>query len=173
MSYVVVTGLPGSGKSTLARTLSQALGMPLISRDAIKEQLAGPGAREVTPEESGRLGEVAFERVFELAAEADAAVIEASWHPDRGRGRIADLPGPVIEVHCACPADIARRRYIERAKSRHHAHLDSNRLDDAELWSPTHARALGLSDPVIEVDSTAPIDVEGTADEIRQHPGWM
>ena len=37
--YVVVSGPPGSGKSTLARGLAPELGLPLLSKDRIKEAL--------------------------------------------------------------------------------------------------------------------------------------
>lgn len=40
MTVVLVNGLSGSGKSTLARALSRALGLPLFSKDVIKETLA-------------------------------------------------------------------------------------------------------------------------------------
>jgi predicted kinase len=36
---VVVTGLAGSGKTTVAKALADALDVPLISKDAIKEAL--------------------------------------------------------------------------------------------------------------------------------------
>ena len=37
--FVLVSGLPGSGKSTVAAPLAQALGLPLLARDDIKESL--------------------------------------------------------------------------------------------------------------------------------------
>ena len=36
---VLVSGAPGSGKTTLGQPLAAALGMPFISKDAIKERL--------------------------------------------------------------------------------------------------------------------------------------
>ena len=36
---VVVTGLPASGKTTLSRRLSEALRLPLLSKDLVKESL--------------------------------------------------------------------------------------------------------------------------------------
>ncbi|MDQ1534024.1 MAG: hypothetical protein QOF28_1785, partial [Actinomycetota bacterium] len=39
MPFVVITGLPAAGKTTLAVPLAEALGVPLISKDAIKEAL--------------------------------------------------------------------------------------------------------------------------------------
>jgi cytidylate kinase len=35
MSFVVVSGLAASGKTSVAQPLAQALGVPLISKDAI------------------------------------------------------------------------------------------------------------------------------------------
>ena len=36
---VIVNGPPGSGKSTLARSLSLTMGLPLFSKDDVKETL--------------------------------------------------------------------------------------------------------------------------------------
>jgi predicted kinase len=46
--FVLVTGLPGSGKTSLATPLAAALGLPMLSKDTIKEALwdaLGPGDR--------------------------------------------------------------------------------------------------------------------------------
>ena len=171
LAYAVVTGLPGSGKSTLAGPLSAALALPLISKDTVKEALASaePGS-PLSPERSRRLGAAAFEVVFALAAVSNGAVLEASWEPVSAQERLDALPGILIEVHCACPPDLAKRRYRLRAGDRHPVHLDADRFDDAALWSG--GDAIGLSDPVIEVDCTVPVDIEPVATAVRSHPGW-
>lgn len=49
---VLVLGVAGSGQSTLAKRLAPALSLPLISKEAIKEALAGqsrPRGRRVVP----------------------------------------------------------------------------------------------------------------------------
>ncbi|MFI7705853.1 AAA family ATPase [Nonomuraea sp. NPDC049480] len=40
MLVVLVNGLPGSGKTTLAKALADTLGLPLFSKDRVKETLA-------------------------------------------------------------------------------------------------------------------------------------
>ena len=37
MYCILVTGIPASGKSTMARFLAEAFGLPVISKDRIKE----------------------------------------------------------------------------------------------------------------------------------------
>lgn len=171
--YVVVSGLPGSGKSTLARPLAKSLGLPLISKDTVKEALASAeGSDTVSSGRSRHLGAAAFEVVFALAAESNGAVLEASWHPDPARERLNGLPGVLLEVHCACPPDLARTRYVSRAGDRHSVHLDSTRFEDPELWSPHRTGALALSSPVIEVDCTTPVDVAQVVHSIKDHPAW-
>ncbi|MBF8186037.1 AAA family ATPase [Nonomuraea sp. K274] len=53
MLVVLVNGLPGAGKTTVARGLGRALGLPVFSKDDLKETLAdmlerpgGVGERE-------------------------------------------------------------------------------------------------------------------------------
>jgi adenylate kinase family enzyme len=36
---IIITGLPGTGKTTLARDLAKRYGLPLLSKDTIKERL--------------------------------------------------------------------------------------------------------------------------------------
>ena len=54
--YVLVTGPPAVGKSTVAEPLAIELGLALIARDAIKEELMEVLGRPRTVEESQTLG---------------------------------------------------------------------------------------------------------------------
>ena len=50
--FVLVAGWPGSGKSTLAAALAAELGLPLLSKDEIKEALMdGLGPPETVAQE--------------------------------------------------------------------------------------------------------------------------
>jgi len=39
MKIIILTGMPASGKSTIAKKLSDAFGMPILEKDALKEEL--------------------------------------------------------------------------------------------------------------------------------------
>ena len=105
MMYVVVSGLPGSGKTTIAAPLAEALTLPLLARDTIKESLwdaLGPGDLAW----SRRLGGASAEAFWRLAAEMRAAVLDNFFHRAFAH-RLEALPSSIVEVHCSCPPDLA------------------------------------------------------------------
>lgn len=87
------------------------MGLSLLAKDTVKEALAvlsDPAA--ITVEKSHELGGASFEVIFALAAQSGGAVLEASWNPVLDGKRLANLPGPLIEVHCSCAPEIAGQR---------------------------------------------------------------
>ncbi len=162
--YVVVTGLPGSGKTTLAAPLAARLGVALLAKDTIKETLwdtLGAGDRDW----SQRLGGASMDLLWELAAAAPGAVIDAFIHRDHQAGLAALAErAPVAEVHCACPPDVARDRYARRR--RHPCHFDTDQLADRwDTWVAIDAEPLGVG-PLLRVDTTAAVDLAAVA-------GWV
>ena len=95
-------------------------------------------------------------------------------HGDRGQllpaqrvraGKLRDLRGSVVEVHCACPAEVAVARY--NARSRHEVHVVKEvTLTEMEKYD----RPVGVG-PLITVDTTAPVDVATVAAEVRRLHG--
>ncbi|MFB7945996.1 AAA family ATPase [Kitasatospora phosalacinea] len=174
MTTVLVNGLPGAGKSTLGRALAAELGLPLFSKDAVKETLADRLAALRTPDRdrwewSRALGAAAGETLWTLLRDArGAAVLEAPWLGDPARavvraGLDAAGVGRPQEVWCDVPLVLARRRFEERIAHRHPVHPErpGERDDRWAAWARTAAPlALG---PVHRVDTTRPVDVPALA----------
>jgi hypothetical protein len=135
--------------------------VPLLAKDAVKEALfdaLGPGDRDW----SRRLGTASMEILFALAADAPAAVLESFWRRPVAVDRLAASGRPLLEVHCACPPELARTRYHRRV--RHPAH-DGVGEEEVAGWA-ADAGPLALG-PVLEVDTTRPVEVEAVAAWIR------
>jgi predicted kinase len=165
---VLVSGAPGAGKTTLAVPLAAALGLPLLSKDQIKETLfdaldypAGDLAA------SRRAGAAAMQVLWTLAETFPSVVLEANFRPhsDYERSRINQLNARLVEVHCACPPALAAERYATRAAkvTHHRAHVLPRLSDDmlAEFDQP-----LGLGQ-LIRVDTTEPADMAALAVTIQ------
>jgi predicted kinase len=167
---VVVSGAPGAGKTTLAVPLAQALGFPLLSKDAIKETLfdvlGHTSANEL--ESSRRLGAAAMTLLWRLAADCPAVVIEANFRSasEQERTRLQKLSPTPVEVYCRLAPAVAAARYNERgARADHHRVHVVRSISAAELVEFQAPFALG---PVIEADTTYPIDVVPLAAAVRQ-----
>ncbi len=165
--FVLVGGWPGAGKTTLATALGPRLGLPVLAKDEVKEALADELGRPATVSESRRLGRAAVRAVLRIARRCPGAVVDSTWF-DYTRPLVAELPGPVAELRCVVPVDVARSRYYARAAERHAGHLDLQR-DDAELWGEP-VRPLGVG-PLVEVDTTGPLDLTAIAAEVRRACG--
>ncbi|PWK80953.1 putative kinase [Lentzea atacamensis] len=161
---MLVGGWPGSGKTTLATALGPWLGLPVLAKDEVKEALADELGRPGTVSESRRLGRAAVLAVLRIARRCPGAVVDSTWF-DYTRPLVTALPGPVVELRCVVPVEVARERYYARAAGRHAGHLDLERAE-AELWGEP-VRPLGVG-PLVEVDTTGPLDLRVIAAEFRR-----
>jgi hypothetical protein len=186
---VLVNGLPAAGKSTLAVSLARALGLPLLSKDVIKETCAEVLGADPPPgwgsqrEWSQALGAAAGESMWALLAHAYAgAVLESSWRADvrpavaagLARAGVAGLAGGtgvsgVAEVWCDAPLPLLRERYARRRSSRHPVHGPPLTSDE---WREVvrHARPLAFG-PVLRLDTSGPVDLPAVVAWCRQQRG--
>lgn len=161
--FVLVAGWPGSGKSTVATALAAELGLPLLSKDVVKEALMDALGRPESVAESRRLGRAAVLALLSVARTSRGAVLDSTFF-DYARPSLESLPGRVIEVHCQVAVELARRRYRERTAIRHAGHLDDDR-DDDELWgAPSTTPGVGA---VVELDTSTGVDIVGLAATVR------
>ena len=166
--FVLVAGPPGSGKSSLAAPLAQELGLPLFAKDEIKEALMAVLGPPPTVEESRRLGRAAVMAMLTMSTSAPGAVLDSTFYPYTAP-HLEQLPGTVIEIRCRCPREVAQARYRARSETRDAGRLDDERPPE-ELWNEHHLKPLGLG-PLIEVDTTLPVDVKPLAQRIRAMAG--
>ena len=167
--FVVVSGPPASGKTTLARAIAPVLGLPLIAKDTIKQALMTvlPVADVAASRVVGRASVAAL---LAVAAESGGAVLESVWHRSYAVDDLRRLPGAVVEVFCRCDPVLTAKRYALRAGSRDAGHFDASRAT-GELWNDEVARPVAGGWPVIEVDTTGPVDVRPLAAAIRAAAG--
>jgi predicted kinase len=163
---VYVSGAPGSGKTSLAVPLAAELGYALLAKDRIKETLHDAlGAPEPDRVWSRRLGAAAMELLWALAADAPAVVIEANFRPysEYERAKLSGLAARPVEVHCACPPELAIERY--NARVTHPVHVVT--VLPAEAIAE-YDRPVGIG-TLITADTTVPVDVSAIAAAIRDH----
>jgi predicted kinase len=166
--YVVVSGAPGSGKTEVARPIARALGLPLLSKDVIKEGLfdeMGVGDRLW----SRRLGRASITVLYRLAADCPAAVLESVFQRDFAIDDLRSLGKPLIEIHCWCDPALAVERFQKRADTdRHPGHLDHRQpLNKLEQLVQEGSAALGLGGPLLEVDTTGEVGIEEIVSWVR------
>ena len=109
-----------------------------------------------------------FRRLWALAADAPAVVLDANFWPDDPRppARLRALSTAPVEVHCQCPVSECMRRYADRAPSRHLVHADGVRNVAVEAFARS-ARPMALG-PVLVVDTTRPVDIQAVAADVRR-----
>ena len=165
-----VTGPPASGKSSVVEPLARALPcFALLQKDPLKEALyeAMHEADPQNPPASRLLSNVARRMLWALAPDCPRVILEANFRtldPDE-RARFQSLNAYKLEIHCVCPFEVALHRFASRAGNRHPAHTVHTLTPQvfAESQLP-----FALS-PVIEVNTTTPIDVPRLLDQIRTH----
>lgn len=159
-TLIIVTGPPASGKSSLGCYIAQALRLPYVSKDGIKEILFDTlGWRDRAW--SKRLGAASNEVLFYLA-EAELAVgrslvvesnLAGAFHTPRLLALKVRYEFQPIQVQCIAAGEVLVQRFRERA--RHPGHGDETLIEElAPALLHAQPDILEIGGPVIQVDTT-------------------
>lgn len=162
---VVVGGGPATGKTTLARLMSRELGLPVLSRDHLKEAIADVWTVD-SLEQSKLLGKAAYNAFYHVVAQiVDARVslvAEANYHRGVSESHLSPLTSRtrMVLVHCQTEPEVSYRRYVERYHrgERHPCHFDGERIALMSASAGANQRdrygPLDLAVPSIVVNTT-------------------
>jgi hypothetical protein len=106
-----------------------------------------------------------------LAREVRAAVLDANFYPDHGAALLAACRRP-IEVFCGCPVGELERRFAARVPSRHPGHVDHVLDDRVKAALGAGPEPLGLGGPLLELDTSQPVDLAAVAAWVTAQPEW-
>jgi hypothetical protein len=93
-------------------------------------------------------------------------VLDANFGTEAGP-RLRALGTPLVEVFCRCPAPEVERRFAVRARRRHPGHVDHLLSPEITAALAAGLGPLALGGPVLEVDTSRPVDVAAVAEWVR------
>lgn len=163
---VILTGPPGVGKSALARGIASNLGVPCLSRDALKEILFDVLGTE-DRETSRRHGQAAFRLLAHLIDELLGARASLVVDSNLSAGPVAEAiaksarqrEARLLHLKLTAPPETILARYEARARSgeRHPGHQDVENLEEMRkrlATEPYPYPALGGDE--LELDTSQP-----------------
>lgn len=192
MNLVIFAGMPASGKSTVALSVGRALGLPILEKDHIKEELFDVIGFHNYPEK--QLMDVAATSVLlrvtdDLLTSGQSVLIVNNFRNDAKEA----LQGLIDRHRLRCVlvffdgnADVFYERYVERDKKhlRHLGHVlqeqypplpgqshdyTMTREEFARKFESLGMQSLDITAERIDLDATYPerIDVPALAERIR------
>lgn len=146
---ILIAGLPATGKSTFARLLTAEMGIPCLSKDAIKESLFDTLGFQSRAEKV-KLGEAAYRILLDQAEsllKSGMTVALENNFEDSSRKPLMEMLGRAgaVPVIVMFDGDIAaiHARFLRRDRSpeRHRGHVVNTCYPETE---PTHHAPLSL-----------------------------
>lgn len=193
MALILISGMPASGKSTMAAHLSRELGIPMFSKDAIKERLYDSvGFRSRA--EKVQLGVAAMHILYDCARAClscgQSVILENNFEYASREGLaalLAQCPCPVVDVHMTGDLRAVYARFAARDQSplRHRGHVVNDCYPELPGQTQAHmtpsfeafaqsVASRGMDQPpcdapCIRVDTTdlGSVDCAAVAEQIR------
>ena len=162
---VVVSGPPAAGKTTLARGIGQRLGLPVFTKDDLKESLYDSLGWDDL-DSSRRFGKASIDLLFnimEVQLSAGKGLIAESnfyarYDPPRFKRLAERCRHRLLQVYCSTTDEAIVSRYRARGASgsRHPAHFDGANVERLRqglaegVWEP-----LDVPGRLITVDTSS------------------
>ena len=163
-TLIVVHGAPASGKTDLSLFLAQALGLPLLSKDEIKETLFEHFDHHSIAY-SDRIDAASLDLLWRwldtcMRGARGSLLVETAFPDVISQPRLANLltshDFAVVQIYCHATEPVLRQRYVERAGTphRHPGHQDLARVEGQPIPESGSYFPLDLPGPLIDVDTT-------------------
>lgn len=163
---ILVSGYPGTGKTTLAEKISERFRIPWFGKDEFKEisfDVLGSTDRAW----SKKMGQLAFRIIYKNARKllktGSPVILEALFSPvglvqDELAKVTSGLDVEILQVICACPAEIALERFKSRwiSGGRHVGHREQENFQEVEEMLKKDFEPVPIEGKTIYYDSTNP-----------------
>ncbi len=172
---IVVNGRPCTGKTTLASMLSRDLGIPLFSKDAIKETLGDIlGARDRSS--SRRFGAAAITLMYQQAeivlTSGLPAMIESPLIPELAEREIEELRNRtgcrILQIFLRAEPSVILERF--RSRPREGVFFHEEELEELEAAVSAELKPVPVTGETLIVDTTdfCAVDYWQVVEQVRR-----
>ena len=155
-SLVLVSGPPGAGKTTLANRLANDLTIPLLTKDGIKETMAG-AVGSTTEDESRALGRAAIAVLLHtgqaVLGGGSSLILECALQAGISEAELEPLLKLADVRHIRCRASDTTIVQRNDGRIRHTVHFDGQRLDLLVQRLASRHYVIHLAVPTLDLDT--------------------
>lgn len=172
---IIVNGRPATGKTWLAERLSTDLGIPLFTKDEVKE-LLGDVVGAADRESARALGEASIHLIFEHAEAVlltgQPAIIECPLIPDLSVEPIAKIQQEtgcrLLQLFLRADPEVILERYERR--HRNEVHFDEDAFEELKVsLQATEVDPVPIDGQTVVLDTTdfELVDIDALISQIR------
>ena len=172
---IIVNGRPATGKTGLAGRLSTELGVPLFTKDAVKE-LLGDVVGAADRDAAKTLGEASIALIVQHAeavlATGSSAMVECPLIPELSVAPVREVQERtgcrVLQVFLTADPEVILERYGER--ERNEVHFDAEAREELEVSLRTaEVGPVPIDGETITLDTTDfdTVDIEALTERVR------